>query len=792
MKISEHWLREWVNPALNRADLCERLTMSGLEVEAVTPVAEQFSGVVIGKVLRVEKHPEADRLHVCEVDTGGPEPLTIVCGAKNVVAGMKTAAALDGAVLSKKIKIKTSKLRGVMSHGMLCSPVELGLAETSDGLIVLPDDAPIGTAVWDYFQLSDFVIEISITPNRGDCLSVLGLAHEISALTETKSIIPIVEKIHPENTDQLSVTIAEKKECPRYVGRVIRNVTADATTPMWLQERLRRGGIRCISPVVDVMNYVMLEFGQPMHAFDLAKINGGIQVRMANASEQLELLDGQTVQLTPQTLVIADQQKPLAIAGVMGGMESAVTLLTKDIFLESAFFQPTAIARMGRHYNIGSESSYRFERGIDPTLQAEAIERATKLILAIAGGTPGPLVDVAYAEHLPQPKQIEVRKARVATLLGIQLTDSDIEKIIQRLGFPCEKTSSGWRVTTPPRRSDLTTEVDVIEEIIRLHGYEKIPVHFPRATMQITPRSEKKLYLPTIRKTLTDLGYREVITYSFIDKKNQQLFDPERRYKELLNPLTAEMSVMRTSLWPGLVTTLLYNLNRQQSRIRIFESGLRFIFAGDEFQQQPVLSGLITGQVMPEQWGEKSRAVDFFDLKGDIQNLIRKTKSAQEFDFQVGSHPALHPGQTADIYRLGEKVGVIGALHPAVLKAFDLTYPVFVFEILLDSLEIAQLPRYQEVSKFPEIRRDIAILVDRAVPAKAISDTITEVAGDLLQNVNIFDVYQGKGVAPDRKSVALALTLQHVSRTLIEEEVANLMDRVCVALKERFAAELRG
>jgi phenylalanyl-tRNA synthetase beta chain len=494
MRLSELWLRDWVNPELSREDLCENLTMAGLEVEEVLPVAEKFSGVVVAEVLRVEKHPSADRLQVCEVDTGGPELLSIVCGAKNVKPGMKTAAALEGAVLANKMKIKASKLRGVLSHGMLCSAVELGLAEEGDGLIVLPKDAPIGQAVWDYLDLTDHIIDVSITPNRGDCLSILGLTQDISAITRTKARIPTIAKVAPTISDTLAITLHAPEECPHYVGRIIRDVVPDSATPIWMQERLRRAGVRCISLVVDVMNYVMLELGQPMHAFDLAKISGAINVRMTKANEPLELLTGQTINLDANTLVIADDKKPLALAGVMGGMESAVTLLTKDIFLESAFFQPICISRMSRHYKLNSESSYRFERGVDPDLQIRAIERATQLILEVAGGKAGPIIEVTKENFLPQEKQITLRKIRIHKILGLTITDQEVEEILQSLGFTLKKNAEGWTVTVPTRRFDITVEIDLIEEVIRIYGYNKIPERLSVSGMQINTQSEKKLH----------------------------------------------------------------------------------------------------------------------------------------------------------------------------------------------------------------------------------------------------------------------------------------------------------
>lgn len=792
MKLSEQWLLEWINPHLTREELSSKLTMAGLEIDGLSPVAGTFSNVVVGHVTHVEKHPEADRLKVCLVDVGQPEQLTIVCGAANVRAGLKVAAALIGALLPNDFKISRSKIRNVVSHGMLCSARELGMSDESNGIIELPQDAPIGTDITQYLNLSDYVIDVAITPNRGDCLSIFGMAKEISALTGAVVTSPDFTAAKPSTSAQIPVIVDLPKECPRYAGRIINKVKADAVTPVWMQERLRRGGIRCISPIVDVMNYVMLELGQPMHAFDLLEINGGIQVRKANAGEELTLLDGQTISLSPHTMVIADQKKPLAIAGVMGGLDSGVTLLTQDIFLESAFFSAESIAQSSRHYLLNSESSYRFERGIDPSLQVIALERATQLLLDIVGGQPGPVIEVTDETHLPSSKQIQLRRQRLDSILGIHINDAEIEHFLQSLTFQVTKNSEGWQVLVPARRHDVSLEIDLIEEMIRLYGYDKLPQEQAISTLQINPVSDQRLHVATLRRGLSDLGYQEVITYSFIDKNLQHLFDPVNQPKELLNPISADMAVMRTNLWPGLVNTLIYNQNRQQSRVRIFETGLRFIQNEAELLQQRVVSGLLSGTAYPEQWGIPERPVDFFDLKGDLQNLFKLTVSASEFSFKKGSHPALHPGQTAEIYRNDQFIGLCGALHPLVMQTLGISEKVFLFELLLDHLEVAKKPQFSEISKFPEIRRDIAIFVDLTVPSQAIQDTIREVGGELLRDITVFDVYQGKGVAPHQKSIALALTLQHSSRTLIDEEVADIVERVIVVLKDRFAAELRG
>lgn len=791
MKLSEQWLREWVNPSLSREELCAKLTLCGLEVDGQHPVVEKFSHVVIAEVVQVEKHPNADRLHVCQVDIGQAPLLTIVCGATNVKPGMKTPAALEGAVLPSKITISRSKLRGVTSQGMLCSMKDLGLAEESAGLLELPHDAPLGQPIWDYLNLSDYVIDVSITPNRGDCLSILGLAKEVAAETGAKLTPPDMANMPAVISDALPVKIEAEAECPRYVGRIIRQLKTTAKTPIKLQERLRRAGVRCISPVVDVMNYVMLELGQPMHAFDLHTLKGGIHVRKARATEKLTLLDNQTVELDTDTLIIADQDKPLAIAGVMGGLESAVTTSTQDIFLESAYFTPETVMRAVRKYNIASESSYRFERGVDPYLQVLAIERATQLLLEIVGGEAGPLIEVSQPAHLPQAANIILRTKRVEKILGIHISSQDIEALLHSLEFTSEKIAEGWRVTVPARRSDVTQEIDLIEEIMRLYGYEKLPQHTPSAILSVTPCPEEKTTVSSLRKLLCHLGYHEVITYSFIDKSSQALFDPAQVAKELTHPLTAEMAVMRTSLWPGLVHTLSYNVNRQQSRVRLFEVGLRFLQQENDLLQQRVISGLISGSLFPEQWSLPAREADFFDLKGDLENLFKLTFADKEYIFKPADHPALHPGQSAKIYYRNHLVGLCGALHPKIVQTLSIPR-AFVFELLLDHLENGNVPYYTEVSKFPEIRRDIAILVDQSVSSELIRGTISDTVGEWLRDVTVFDVYQGKGIAPSKKSIALTLILQHASRTLVDPEVTEMMERVTDTLKQRFAAELRG
>ncbi len=793
MKFSESWLRQWVNPTLTQAELCDTLAMAGLEVDGLTPVADPFSGVVVGQVITIKKHPDAERLQICEVDVGLKTPVTIVCGAKNVRPNMKVPVALPQSRLPKNVIITASEIRGIASHGMLCSAKELGLLEESEGLYELLTDAPIGKEVWEYLQFADTIFDVAVTPNRGDCLSILGMAIEVSALTDSHLTVSVIHPIPSVIHEVLPMVVLPDEDCPAYFGRIIHSVNLTATTPLWLSENLRRGGIRGINPVVDVMNYVMLELGQPMHAFDLVKIEGGIEIRFAKENEAITLLNDREVQLNSKTLVIADQIKPLAIAGVMGGLDSSVTMETCDIFLESAYFKPTSVAYSCRHYNLASDSAYRFERGIDPALGRKAIERATQLLMDIVGGQPGPVIEKCNKQFLPQPITIELRAARLQKILGYAIPHADIENILQKLGFTCQnKAITGWLVTVPARRSDITLEVDLIEEIARLSGYNKIPTTNQVGMLLMDPSLERATPLNRIRVALCDQGYQEVVTYSFVDKKLQTLLNPEQAMKELVNPINADMSVMRTNLWPGLINVLLYNQNRQQSRIQIFETGLRFLSEDQALLQQSMLGGLVCGSVSKEQWGIPSRSFDFFDIKGDLENLLSLTGIKDAVVFKPAKHPALHPGQTAEIYLADNYVGIVGAMHPSIIQTLKIEGKVFAFELLLDIFSSGLIPKFNSLSKFPEIRRDIAILIQESVPFHSIQDTIKKVAGEWLKQVEIFDVYQGKGILVGQKSIALALTLQHSSRTLIDEEVADLIERVIVSLKEKFNAELRG
>ncbi len=791
MKCSELWLREWVKEAPARVALTDALTMLGLELEALEPVAPDFKGIVVGQILKIEKHPEADRLNVCEVDVGQGQPLSIVCGASNVAVGMKIPAALIGAVLPGDFTIKQAKLRGVASYGMLCSAKELGLSEEGQGLLALPDDAPIGQDIRAYLMLDDYTIDLSITPNRGDCLSVRGIAREVSAATGAKITPPTIDVVPSINTDVLPVDL-QSVDCPHYVGRVIRNVKANIATPLWLKERLQRSGVRSIHPVVDVTNYVMLELGQPMHAFDLDKIKDRIIVREANSGEKILLLDGSEKELNNNAVVIADADAPLAMAGVMGGELSSVTAATNNIFLEAAYFNAKMIARQRQAYGLNSDSAHRFERGIDTAMQREAIERATKLIMDIVGGEPGPVIDQARADFPPAPVIITLPLDKVKKLLGLTIAQAEIDAIFKALRFDATWSagSQSWQVIAPTYRPDITIPEDLIEEIARVHGYDKIPTQHLRAQLQSNAVEEDKSW-QILRLAFSDKGYHEIISYSFVDKISQACLDPERQPRELLNPITSDMTVMRTNLWPGLINTYRYNKSRQQHRVRLFEIGTCFITEGQNLCQEARIGGLIAGSALPSQWNGATREVDFYDLKGDVENIIGMFCSEDSIEFKIEPHPALHPGRSAAIYCQGKRLGLIGAIHPSVVQPLDINNNIYLFELELSVLSELRKASYKEFSKFPEIRRDLAIIVNDCIRADQIQDTIREAAGDWLQNVFIFDVYQGKGIADGSKSVALGLMLQHPERTLVDTEVVELMERVIASLKEQLGAELR-
>ena len=792
MKFSEQWLRGWVNPQVSRDELVARLSMAGLEVDSVTPAAGQFSGIVVGEILATEQHPDADKLRVCQV-SNGQETFQVVCGAPNARPGIKIPFAMIGAELPGDFKIKKAKLRGVESFGMLCSAAELQISEENDGLLELAADAPVGEDIRQYLSLDDASIEIGLTPNRGDCLSIAGLARDVSALYDTPVTRPVVPAVPAAHDEVRPVEVSAPAACPRYLGRVIRNVDLSKPTPLWMVERLRRSDVRSIDAAVDITNYVMLELGQPMHAFDLAEINGGIRVRMAEEGEKLVLLDGQEVALRADTLVIADHTRALAIAGVMGGEHSGVnTEKTRDLFLESAFFEPISVAGKARSYGLHTDASHRYERGVDSQLAREAIERATQLLLDIVGGEAGPVVEAVSEQHLPQVAPVTLRAERITQMLGMEMDPAQVEQLLNALELTTTKNGEGqWTVNVPSHRFDISLEVDLIEELARLYGYNNLPVRYPQARLAPQGKPETRGDLPTLRRLLVARGYQEAITYSFIDPKLFELFSPGVEPLLLANPISSDMAAMRASLWPGLVKALQHNLNRQQDRVRLFESGLRFVGQLGDLKQQPMIAGVVTGSRLPEGWANGRDGVDFFDVKADVEALLGYSGALSDFTFSAGKHPALHPGQTAAIERDGKLVGYLGAIHPELAKALGLDRPVFLFELVLGDVVEGRLPKFSELSKFPETRRDLALIAGRDVASSSVLEVIRDNAGEWLTDLRLFDVYQGKGIDPDRKSLAVGLTWQHPSRTLNDDEVNAALQNILTSLEQRLNTTLR-
>lgn len=794
MKFSEQWLRTWVNPELDSLALSEQLSMAGLEVDSIEPVAPAFSGVVVGEVVKCWQHPDADKLQVTEVNIGANEPVTIVCGAPNCRTGLKVAVATVGAVLPGDFKIKKAKLRGQPSHGMLCSNSELGLNDDHDGIIELPADAPVGMDYRDYLQLNDVILDVDLTPNRADCLGMRGIAREVGVLNRLAVQAPAIEAVPAQHDEQRDIVLDAPAACPRYLGRVIRHINLNADTPLWMQERLRRSGIRSIDPVVDVTNYVLLELGHPMHAFDLDQLQGSIHVRMAAAEEKLTLLDGQEVTLTNDVLVIADEVKPLAMAGIFGGQGSGVTANTRHIFLESAFFAPSAIAGRARRYGLHTDASHRYERGVDPELQRTAMERATALLLEICGGEPGPIVEAKSDEHLPKAAQVSLRAERLAKVLGIHIEAAEVTEILQRLDFVVTATEQGWDVIVPSFRFDIRIEEDLIEEVARIYGYHRIQAAAPAAQLRMIPRREGNLTTDQLKRVLIDRGYQEAITYSFVDPKHQAMLFEEVAALTLPFPISVEMSSMRVSLWPGLIGAVAHNQKRQQQCLAFCETGLRFIpdaNAENGVVQQPMIGGIRAGKAYPEHWQEGERHVDFYDIKGDVEALLALTGKADEFRFVADQHSALHPGQSAAIFKGDKLVGYIGAIHPQYEKALGLSGRTFVFELELAAVTERSIPVAQAVSKYPSIQRDLAIVVKATIPAGEIFTAIENIGVNHLVDLHLFDVYQGAGVAEGYRSLALSLTLQHPERTLEDNEINAAVKTVVEMLTSEFGATLR-
>ncbi len=791
MRLSEAWLREFVNPPVDTPALVQQLTMAGIEVDTVVPAAAPFSGVVVAAVAEIAPHPQAERLKVCRVDTGTDEHLQIVCGAPNVAVGLRVPLARDGAKLPGGLQIHRTELRGVPSFGMLCSAKELGLEDSEAGLLRLPEEFPLGADLRRVLMLDDTVLEVDLTPNRADCLSVEGIAREVALLNRIDR--PSVPMVWPLVTtrDEFPITVAAPEACPRYLGRIIRNIHPGVRTPLWMRERLRRAGLRSLDPVVDVTNYVLLELGQPLHAFDLENLAGGIEVRFARVGERLTLLNDETISPDESTLVIADQKQVLALAGVMGGRASAVSSATRDVFLECAFFSPDVIMGRARRYGLSTDSSHRFERGVDPELQRRALERATQLILDLVGGEAGPVTEVGNPSALPKVAPIALRRARVERLLGVDIPPDELVDILRRLNMQVAEAPHGWRVTPPSFRFDIALEADLIEELGRVVGYDALPKRRPNMSTALHAVSEAQLDPDRLRDQLVDRGYREAITYSFVEPSLQQRIEPDLPVLPLKNPISSDMAVMRTTLWCGLIDVALRNQYRQQTRIRLFELGATFVGAGADLVQTRCIAGLVMGTVLPEQWGAAAVAVDFFDVKADVEALFALTGRSETAAFIAAKHPALHPGQSARIMLAGQPLGWLGMLHPELERSLGFDQKVFLFHLDLEPLLQRSVASFAGLSRFPRVRRDLALVVGEAMTAQQIIDGVMGLENGLVRQVIVFDVYQGKGVAAGHKSIAVGLILQDDNDTLTDARIDQVMGQVVEHLQNELNATLR-
>ncbi|MBJ9442383.1 phenylalanine--tRNA ligase subunit beta [Acinetobacter baumannii] len=791
MKISENWLRTWVNPAIDSVTLSDQLTMLGLEVDELAPVAKPFTGVVVGEVLTVEQHPDADRLRVTTVNIGSGEPLQIVCGAPNVRAGMKAPVATIGAILPGDFKIKKGKLRGVESQGMLCGASEIDLEDKIDGLLELPADAPVGVNIREYLKLDDNVIDISITPNRGDCFSIRGIAREVAVINQLQMNEPEIKSVDATITDEKKVVI-NTDGAPRYLGRVIKNVNVKAATPEWMEQALARSGIRTHSILVDVTNYVLMELGQPMHAFDLAKIEGAVHVRQAQPQEKLQLLNDQEVELQEDVMVIADDQKALAIAGIMGGLASSVTDDTTDIFLESAFFAPLAIAGRARRFGLHTDSSQRYERGVDFELPLIAMNRASQLIQELAGGEFGPITVAEKSDLLPKREAIELKQAQVDQLLGYKVAAEFITDALTRLGCEVTVQADGeWSVVPPSHRYDMAIYQDLIEEIARIDGYDNIQISLPSMDVQLA-KYQDRFEIAQLRQTVVTLGYQEAISFSFADAKLEKQLNPQVSPLMLANPISSDLAAMRSTLLSSLIPCVQYNLNRQQSRVRFFELGLRFDYQNansiQDLKQIPTLALVAVGSREPESWHAKPQPMDFFDFKGEVEEILAAGRVKVEY--VRSERPWLHPGQSAEILVDGQSIGYLGRLHPSLENELDLS-TTWVAELDQAAVLQSYVSNFTELSRFPSVRRDIALLISDNINVRDIQQLIEKTGGELLDSTWLFDVYTGQGVEEGKRSLAFALLWQHPSRTLEDAEIKSGMDNIIQVLENTYQATLR-
>jgi phenylalanyl-tRNA synthetase beta chain len=795
VKITYSWLKEYASLAAP-AELAKELTLAGLEVESITPAAPPFSGVVVGEVLESGRHPDAERLSVCQVTTDGSNRLQIICGANNVRAGLKVAVALVGAHLPRDMVINRTKLRGLESNGMLCSARELGLGDEHDGIMELPASLPLNQDLREALDLDDVTLEVNATPNRGDCMSVFGIARDYSAARERRYLTARVDPAAAGGTAAFPVTLDAAAACPIFASRVIRGIKPGAVSPAWLRERLRRVGINSISPVVDVTNYVMMDLGQPMHAYDLAALSEGIRVRLATPKERITLLDDKEYELDPEFLVIADARGAIGLAGIMGGRATAITDSTTDVLLESAHFAPDAIAGRARRLGLFTDAAQRFERGVDPTLPSVAIERATALLLAIVGGEPGPVQVTRAAGRVAEAEDwVSLRRTRLAKLLGVNVPDDEVLAVLCAVSDRVEASPAGWRVRKPPHRFDIRIEEDLIEEVARLRGFDSITESHAIAPQVAGESSESRVTNERLLTAMADRGYREVITYSFVDPALQQQLFPDTPSLRLANPISTDLSDMRVSLWTGLVQACRENLRRQQGRVRLFEIGKKFELRsrdqGGDLQEIETLAGIATGARWPEQWGGPREALDFYDVKADVQGALALTGDVSSVRFEADTLACLRPGRAARIYRGTTAVGWLGELHPQVAKAINLSGTAFLFELEIDSAFGSKPLQFNKISKFPSVRRDLAIVVDESVPLAVLQENVTVSASGLLSELRVFDVYRGPGVETGRKSIALGLILQDSSRTLTDVDADAVVTAVITRLRDKLSATIR-
>ncbi|MBK9392686.1 MAG: phenylalanine--tRNA ligase subunit beta [Uliginosibacterium sp.] len=795
MQFSESWLRALCNPPLSSEALCHLLTMAGLEVEEVEAVAPPFSGVVVAQVLAFEKHPNADKLKVCRVDVGQGEPLQIVCGAPNVVVGMKAPCAMVGAKLPG-FEIKPAKLRGMESFGMMCSADELGMTQDYDGLLVLPDDAPVGKDLRDYLALDDQKITIKLTPNRADCLSLAGVARELAALTNTSAEIPVPRRVENGHALQRHVVLDAPEACPRYLGRVFTGVNAKAAAPDWMKARLERCGIRSISAVVDITNYVMLELGQPLHAFDNSALSGAIHVRWPQAGEKLTLLNGQVIEPAPDMLLIADENRALALAGVMGGENCGVGNDTTEIFLESAYFQPDAIASRARRLGFSSDASHRYERGVDFELAPHAMARASQLILDICGGAAGPITESISPVQMPERKPVRFSPDRARKVLGFEVSDEAMLAALSGLGMRIASVGEAFELTPPSYRFDIAIEEDLIEEVARVYGYDRIEPIPPKGPATILASTETLRPVHRVRRLVAARGYQEVISYAFVDEEWERDFADNAAAVRLANPIASQMSVMRSSLLGGLIGALSTNIRRRATRARLFEVGRCFLSKPTDGLSADLLCGsaqplriaaLAWGTAAPEQWGQASRRVDFYDVKRDVEVLL-----GDRAEFRRASFAALHPGRSAEVVLAGQVIGFLGELHPGLVQKYELTSAPVVFELGLDAVLAARIPAFVEIPRHQSALRDLALVVDNRVSAEQLLGVLSTAGGEIVRSVEIFDVYTGKGIEPTQKSIALRVTLQHAERTLEEAEIERALQALVAAAENNLEARLRG